>query len=134
MRIGELASKVGVNPKTIRFYEEKSLLPEPVRLSSGYRDYDFNDESRLIFIKTAQRLGFSLAEIAEILALKERGERPCDFVLGVLNAHVAQIDRSLGELVALRAELLTLKARGDELRPEDSYCCTLIEHVKATSE
>lgn len=56
MRIGELATRVGVNPKTIRFYEEKGLLSDPVRLASGYRDCGSEDEARLQFIRTAQRL------------------------------------------------------------------------------
>lgn len=131
MRIGELAARAGVNPKTIRFYEQRGLLPDPVRLASGYRDYRFGDEARLVFIKTAQRLGFSLAEIGEILALKERGERPCDYVLQALDAQVTDIDQRVGELVTLRSELTALKAKADQLRPEDSCYCTLIEHAKA---
>jgi|GEM_PF-109024 len=111
MKTGELATRVGVNPKTIRFYEDKGLLPAPARRPSGYRDYGEEDAARLSFIRTAQRLGFNLAEIAEILAFKERGERPCDYVLSVLDAQVADVDRRLGALVALRAELVALPSR-----------------------
>lgn len=133
MRIGELAERVGVNPKTIRFYEDEGLLPPPARRPSGYRDYRAEDEERLKFVRTAQRLGFALSEIAEIRALKERGERPCGYVLEVLDRQVADIDRRLGELVALRAELLELKAKADRL-PEDGACyCKLIEHAESTA-
>ena len=131
MRIGELATRARVNPKTIRFYEGKGLLPEPRRLASGYRDYGSGDESRLVFIKTAQRLGFTLAEIAEILALKERGEMPCNYVLEVLDHQVADIDQRLGELVTLRSELVALRAKADEIRPEGGCYCVLIEHAQA---
>ena len=134
MRIGELAAQAGVNPRTIRFYEDKGLLPAPARLTSGYRDYGPEDESRLVFIKTAQRLGFSLAEIAEIVALKERGERPCNYVLSVLDTQVADIDRRLGELVVLRAELLALKSKADQLPPDDSCYCNIIEHARASGD
>ncbi len=64
MRIGELAGQVGVNPKTIRYYESIGVLPEPGRKSSGYRDYD---ESY------AWRLGVTLDEVKEILVIRERG-------------------------------------------------------------
>jgi DNA-binding transcriptional MerR regulator len=133
MKIGELADRVGVNPKTIRFYEDKGLLPAAARRPSGYRDYGEEDVTRLSFIRAAQRLDFNLAEIAEILAFKERGERPCDYVLSVLIAQVTDVDRRLGELVALRAELLSLKARADRL-PADGACyCGIVEHAGAAA-
>lgn len=131
MRIGELAERVGVNPKTIRFYEARGLLPDPVRLPSGYRDYGPDDQARLGFIRTAQRLGFSLDEIAEILSFKERGERPCDYVLSVLDHQVADLDRRIGELVALRADLVALKAEADRLPSEGACYCSIVEHAGA---
>jgi len=85
MRIGELAGLVGVNPKTVRYYEGIGLLPDPERRPSGYREYTDDDVDRLRFIRTAQRLGLSLSEISEILGFRERAERPCDYVLGVLD-------------------------------------------------
>jgi DNA-binding transcriptional MerR regulator len=78
VRIGEIANRVGVNTTTIRFYESIGVLPEPPRTSSGYRDYDDEHVERLRFIKTAQRLGLKLEDIAEILAFRDRGDRPCD--------------------------------------------------------
>ena len=132
MRIGELATRVGVNPKTIRFYEQQGLLPQPARRSSGYRDYRAEDETRLRFVRTAQRLGFSLSEIAEILALKERGEQPCGYVLTVLDRQVADIDRRLGELVALRSELIELKAKADQLPQGAGRYCAVIEHARTS--
>lgn len=134
MRIGELAHRVGVNPKTVRFYEETGLLPEAVRRPSGYRDYGEEDVARLAFIRSAQRLGFNLSQISEILAFKERGERPCDFVLSVLDSQLTDIDRRLGELVALRAELMALKAKADRL-PADGACyCRIVEHADGLAE
>jgi DNA-binding transcriptional MerR regulator len=85
VRIGELADAVGVNPKTIRFYEQIGLLPEPERRPSGYRDYNDDDRERLVFVRTAQRLGLPLADIKEILAFADRGEAPCGYVRSVLS-------------------------------------------------
>ena len=77
MLIGELAKKMGVNPKTIRFYEEIGLMPAPDRTPSGYRQFSNDDLERLRFIRSAQRLNLRLPEIQEILAFRERGEQPC---------------------------------------------------------
>ncbi len=71
MTIGGLAQTADVNVETIRFYQRKGLMPEPVRPSGGIRRYAEGDRSRLHFIKTAQRLGFSLDEIAELLLLDD---------------------------------------------------------------
>ncbi len=128
MRIGELADQVGVNAKTVRYYEEIGVLPRPERLASGYRDYTDDDVERLRFVRTAQRLGLSLSEISEILTLRERGERPCEYVLEVLDRQLADLDRRLSEMAALRQELVDLRDVADRL-PSDSGCyCSLIEH------
>jgi len=133
MRIGEMADAVGVNPKTVRYYEDIGLLPQPERTPSGYRDYTDEDRSRLVFVKTAQRLGLSLAEIGEILAFRERGERPCTYVLGVLDRQVADVNRRIAELEALRAELAVLKTQADRLPNTGACYCSVIEHAAAMS-
>jgi len=130
MRIGELGERVAVNPKTIRYYEEIGLLPDPARLPSGYRDYRDDDVDRLSFIKSAQRLGLSLSEIAEILGFRDRGERPCDYVLGVLDRQVADLDHRMAEMVGLRRELIALKRQADRLPDEPSCYCAVIEHTQ----
>lgn len=135
MRIGELAERVGVNPKTIRYYESIGVLPEPERTPSGYRDYDETFGRRLTFIRTAQRLGTTLAEVKEILAFRERGEVPCTYVRGVLDAQVAGIDRRIEELRELRGELVELAAVANTLPPADAgVTCPLIEHVRGKVE
>jgi DNA-binding transcriptional MerR regulator len=67
MHIGELARSAKVNVQTIRFYERQSLLPRPLRSAAGYRVYDARDLERVLFIKRNQELGFTLAEINELL-------------------------------------------------------------------
>ena len=131
MRIGEAADAVGINPKTIRYYEDIGLLPDPERTPSGYRDYTAVDVDRLVFVKTAQRLGFSLAEITEILAFRERGQPPCTYVLDVLQRQVRDLDRRIAELQDLRDELAALKAKADGLPTDEACYCTVIEHAAA---
>ena len=130
MRIGELAERVGVNPKTVRYYESIGLLPDPQRRPSGYREYSNDDVDRLGFIRTAQRLGLSLSEISEILAFRERAERPCDYVLGVLDRQVADLDRRMAEMAQLRRELIALKGEADRLSRDEACYCAVIEHSR----
>lgn len=134
MRIGELGERTGVNPKTVRYYEQIGLLPEPERLASGYRSYGDEDATRLMFIKTAQRLGMTLDEIGEILALRDGGRRPCGYVRGVLRREVADLDRRIRELRRLRRELVRLDAlaiamaeREGEAGDAGEAICPLIE-------
>lgn len=131
MRIGELADRLGVNPKTIRYYESIGLLPDPERTPSGYRDYEEGAVDRLRFIRTAQRLGVTLDEVKEILGFRERGEAPCTYVRGVLDAQVNTIDRRIAELQELRGQLVELADEADNLPPADAgVTCQLIEHVR----
>lgn len=130
MQIGELADRLGVNPRTIRYYERIGLLPEPERTASGYRVYSDTDVERVTFIKTAQRLGMALDEIREILDLRHRGERPCAYVRDVLRRHVADIDARIAELQDLRTSLTELDQIADRLTPRSSGC-KIIEHVRA---
>lgn len=126
--IGQLAERVGVTTKSIRFYESISLLPVPSRSSSGYRVYTDVDVQRLAFIKTAQRLGLSLDEIREIIALRDRGEPPCAYVADVLQSQVDVLDHRIHEMGQLRHELQELQAAaaaGDR----GGRFCGVIEHA-----
>jgi DNA-binding transcriptional MerR regulator len=134
MRIGELADRVAVNTKTIRYYESIGLLPEPQRTGSGYRDYADDDEARLLFIRTAQHLGLSLDEIREVLHLREAGTAPCDHVRSVLQQQVQQITRRIAELRRLRDELRQLDAVIGDLPEVEGGTCRIIDHVRATAE
>lgn len=133
MLIGEVAERVGLNPKTVRYYEDIGLLPQPERTTSGYRQYDDDDVERLAFIRRAQQLELRLDEIGEILALRERGERPCNFVLTIAARRLEELDRRLREMRHARDELHALLKRADRL-PGDAPCyCQLIEHSPSRS-
>ncbi len=110
MRIGELAARFGLNPKTIRFYEEIGLLPRAGRSASGYRCYDARDVERLGFIRRAKALDLSLDEIHDILSLQEEGSRPCTQVLNLIETKIRAIDRRMAELAAFRTDLATVQS------------------------
>jgi DNA-binding transcriptional MerR regulator len=128
MRIGELAERIGVNPKTIRYYEAIGLLPKPRRRPSGYRSYDTGDLERVAFIRRAQQFGLRLDVIGEILGLRDRGARPCDYVLAAVGRELDDLDRRMAELAATRAQLAALVARAESLPPTDGRYCGLLEH------
>ncbi|SNR82517.1 heavy metal-responsive transcriptional regulator [Blastococcus mobilis] len=135
MRIGELAEHAGLTVKTIRFYEQAGVLPEPERRPSGYRDYDDSAVARLRFVKAAQAAGLSLAEIREVIAVRDRNGPPCRHVTDLLNAHAADLDRRIAELTALRDEVRRLRDRADGLDPagcEDAAVCHVIPTDQAS--
>jgi MerR family transcriptional regulator, copper efflux regulator len=130
MRIGELAREAGLNPQTLRYYERIGLLRPGARSAGGYRLYTAREARRLAFIRRAQRLGLSLTAIAEILAARDGGAAPCARVRALAEARVAQIDRQLAELRALREDLIGVAARAREVEPAcagGSEVCLAIE-------
>ena len=133
MFIGKLADAAGVNVQTIRYYESFGLLPVPARTTSGFRVYGEPAVKRLLFIKQAQALGFSLDEIKEILALSKAGKRPCARVRNFAKAKLAEVDQRLKELLAYRQELAERIKLWDEIPddPFDAAVCQLIELTRA---
>lgn len=103
--IGDLAKRVGINPKTIRYYEEIGLLPPAPRTDTNYRVYRPEDVTRLEFIKKAQVLGLSLAEIKEILQIRESGRLPCEHVRTLLQRKLRELEEHLVRMRAFRREL-----------------------------
>ena len=137
LRIGQLARRVGVSTAAIRFYERSGVLPEPERSDSGYRLYAEEAERRLRFVKACQRLGLTLGEIRDVLAFRDRGERPCAYVAGVVDHRLGQIGERLEELRSLQAELTALRDRmrrdGADATREAEYCA-YIESVAAAGD
>ncbi len=106
MTIGRLAKQAGVNIDTIRYYERNGLIPEPVRRASGYREYDVADVRRLRFILRAKDLGFTLAEIGELLSLS--GDRDVRGVKRRAEQRLEQVESKIKELQRVRRGLKTL--------------------------
>lgn len=118
MQISELARQSGVPATTIRYYESIGLLPAPDRADNNYRHYTAAVRDRLRFIASARRLGFALSDIQELLAARDVGAQPCDRVLDALDAQLATLDRRIADLLALREDLRSIRARGERL-PRD---------------
>ena len=108
--IGTLAREVGVNPRTLRFYEAKRLLPRPARTESGYRVYEDEAAERLTFIAKAKSLGLSLREIRQILVLRDTGRLPCDSVQQILTDHLRRIDEQMARLQGFKSDLQMMLA------------------------
>jgi DNA-binding transcriptional MerR regulator len=117
MRIGELAAQAGVTAKTLRYYERIGLLAEPSRSASGYRDYESKVLDRLGFIRAAAAVGLSLGEIRQVVALRDRGEAPCNHVYELLRRRAAEVDERIAELQRLSRDLKTLAKRARRLDP-----------------
>ena len=104
--IGRLAKQAGVNIDTIRYYERNGLIPEPARRLSGYREYDATDVARLRFILRAKDLGFTLAEIGELLSLS--ADRNVKGVKRRAEERLGQVEHKIKELQRVRRGLKTL--------------------------
>lgn len=108
MRIGELAERAGVNVQTVRYYERRGLLPEPDRKPSGYRLYGEEDLLRLRFILRAKALGFTLAEIEELLDLRVDPRRTADDVRRHAEEKIADVEAKIRDLRGIRRALRQL--------------------------
>ena len=126
MNIGELAQASGVSAKMIRYYEKIGLIPPADRSQSGYRNYSDNDVHRLRFIRRARDLGFTVEQMADLLALWRDRSRASSEVKKIALDQVAILERKAEELQAMSRTLKHLAAHchGDE-RPD----CPIIDDL-----
>ena len=126
--IKELSDRTGVPRKTIRYYEQIGLLSPAKRAENRYRVYDTADVERLRFIKSARALDFTLQEIAQILATRDRNEPPCTHVMALLQDHIDDIAARIRDLEQLHQELSMLYETGKRL-PEDVQMRECVCHL-----
>ena len=105
MRIGELAKATGTKAETIRYYEREGILPAADRTDSNYRDYSDNHLAALTFVRRARQLGFSMAQVRELLALSNHEDNPCQDVDRLVQLQLTEVERKIADLMALRDEL-----------------------------
>ena len=98
MRVGEVASRAGVNVETLRYYERRGLLPAPQREPSGHRRYDEETVRFLRAIKEAQAVGFTLTEIADYLRAARRSHSPSQALRIRMAAKIDEIDSRIASL------------------------------------
>ncbi len=124
--IGEAASRSGMPPKTIRFYEEIGLVAPAERFGNRYRAYSEKDVHTLRFVHHARNLGFAIKDIRALLTLYRDRRRASREVKRLALHHVAEVDRKIAELTAIRNTLADLAERcqGND-RPE----CPILDEL-----
>ena len=124
--IGEAATRSGVSAKMIRHYESLSLLPKVGRTASGYRQYGPREVHTLRFVRRARELGFSMVEIAALLKLWQNRRRASADVKRIALSHVADLERRMNEMAAMKRTLESLASccHGDD-RPD----CPILDEL-----
>ncbi len=102
---GRLAKEAGVKIDTVRYYEKRGLIPKPPRKDSGYRMFREDAVKRIIFIKHAQEIGFSLHEIEELLFLRVSSKTTCREVKKRTEAKIAEVDEKILNLQRIKRAL-----------------------------
>jgi len=130
MNIGEAAKLSGVSAKMVRHYESLGLLPAVARTDAGYRQYSDREVHTLRFIRRARDLGFSMAEIGELVKLWQNQRRSSSNVKKIAQRHLAEIDAKMAEMAAMRKTLQHLVhcCSGDE-RPD----CPILEELASST-
>lgn len=125
MNIGEAAQQSNLPPKTIRYYEDISLV-RPARAENGYRDYSDDDVHRLKFLQRARSLGFTIIECRTLLSLYEDDHRASADVKAIAESKIAEIDRKIKELKSLR---LTLSSLAMHCHGDSKPSCPIIDDL-----
>ncbi len=111
LTISKAGREARLSADTLRYYEREGLLPPPERSASGYRQYPEAIVERLRLIKGAQRVGLRLKEIKELLDARDRGLCPCGHTEAMIRVRIAEVDREVGRLAEVRAELTHMLGR-----------------------
>jgi DNA-binding transcriptional MerR regulator len=127
--IGQAARRSGLSPKAIRLYESKGLIEAVDRTASGYRTYTNEEVAVLRFIRQAKSLDLRLDEIRDVIDLQRGGAQPCQTVLALLDRHIADVDRTIADLRALRTSLARARssAKTSSLNGKDAIICQIVE-------
>ncbi len=131
LSIGELSRETGCHIETIRYYEKRKLLPEPPRTPGGHRVYGAEHLRRLNFILRGRELGFTMAQVRDLLELADHREQACSTVHELTLAHLGDVRRKLADLQRLEQVLEQIAARcGEGEMPE----CPIIEALYAAPD
>lgn len=128
MTRGEVAKRAGVGSETVRYYEQRGLIPEPSRSAGGYREYTERYVERIRFIKRAQELGFTLKEIKELLSLRVDPGVDCGAVKRRTQMKIAHVEEKMQDLERIRAALVDLAAACSGRGPTSE--CPILEAMR----
>jgi DNA-binding transcriptional MerR regulator len=131
LKIGEVARRAGVTSKAIRFYERKRVLPPAKRAPNGYRVYGGDAVEMLRFVKQATSLGLTLAEIKEVIAIRQGGRPPCTHVHRLLQDKARELDRKLRDLMDMRRQIRRSLAAWNRASGRRAAVCPHIEGQRA---
>ena len=132
LTIGKVADRGGVNVQTIRYYERRGLLPKPARTASGYRKYSDEAIRRLRFIRQAQALGFSLAEIEELLSLRMQPGTTCADIRQRARQKIAAVNNKIEDLRRIKDALTKLAAACRGTGPTSE--CPILEALEGGAD
>ncbi|WNK20728.1 MerR family DNA-binding protein [Halomonas piscis] len=130
MKVSELARRAGVTAETVRHYVREGLLSPERHPDNGYQLFNDHDLERLGFIQRARMLGFSVAEIRDILAHADQGDSPCPLVRDLLASRLPRIRARIAELEALATRMEAALASWQDMpdgTPDGHSVCRLIE-------
>jgi len=130
MRRSELARSAGCHSETVRFYEQRGLLPAPPRSAVGHRVYGREHAGRLRFILRGRELGFGLDQIEQLLRLPDSGRSACAEAKALALAHLDETRRKLADLARLEQALATMVARCDD---GERDACPIIDALSQPS-
>ncbi len=128
--IGGLAAECGCSSGTIRFYERKKLMPAPPRTQGGHRMYAVEHLQRLSFIQRARSLGFSLAEIQELIKLEQAEGTPCQSVRRLAQHHRTIVGEKIAELMRIGNHLEDLIQQCEDGEPDH---CAILDSLNKPS-
>ena len=129
--IGQLAEQSGVGVETIRFYERKKLIAQPKRPRSGFRHYDEDAARRIRFIRQAQELGFTLAEVKQLLELRLDPRTSCADVKSEAQTKIADIDERINSLQIMRTALMDITRSCSGEGPTSE--CPILDAIEAAA-
>lgn len=121
MTIGQLARRVGITPRAVRYYERIGLLAPSARTTAGYRLYTEAEAERLAFIRRAQAQSLPLADIAVILATRDGGTAPCRQAWALAEARLREVNARIEELLMAQRTLVELIERAHQV---ESACAS----------
>lgn len=134
VQIGKVSHETGLSVDTIRFYEKEGLLREPGRSEGGFRLYTAGDIEHLLFIRKAQELGFSLAEIRELLVIQDERTEACTHVRDLIQNRLQAIRGKIEDLKRLERHMKDAlnkcdAAIGRGAAGPEHECCPVLEEI-----
>lgn len=127
MKISELATRVDITAKTIRYYEQVGLLTPPQRAENGYRYYQEKDVETLIFIRRCRELNIAIDEIKQLVDVQNDPKKSCEMVDNIIAEQLMRVQQTQRELAMLEQSLMSLALCCDNNQIKD---CSILQKLK----